>query len=77
MLNLRAQSVTLLLQIASGVDDETFDHHLRADDYSRWLRTAVGNAALASEVHAIETAGGTVAESRRRMRKTIESCFAV
>lgn len=75
--NLRAQNVTLFLQIASGVDDETFDHHLRAGDYSHWLRTAFGNAALASEVHAIETACGTVAESRELISKAIGSYFAI
>lgn len=76
-LNLRAQNVTLFLQIASGVDDETFDHHLHAGDYSRWLRTAVGNAALASEVQGIESSGGTVAKNRERIRKAIESYLPV
>ena len=34
-LNLRAQNLALFLQIAEGVDDPTWLHHLRAGDYSR------------------------------------------
>jgi hypothetical protein len=33
-LNLRAQNLTLFIQIASGVDDRTWEYHLRAGDYS-------------------------------------------
>ena len=37
-LNLRAHNLALFLQIADGVDDETWLHHLRQHDYSSWLR---------------------------------------
>ena len=37
-LNLRAQNLTMFLQIGEGVDDATWLHHLRAGDYSRWMR---------------------------------------
>src|SRR5579885_238152 len=40
-LNLRAQNLALFVQIADGVDDETWMHHLRQGDYSRWIRTAI------------------------------------
>jgi hypothetical protein len=33
-LNLRAQNLMLFLQMADGVDDITFEHHLRRGDYS-------------------------------------------
>ena len=38
-LKLRAQNLMLFLQIAEGVDDETWEHHLRRHDYSEWLQT--------------------------------------
>jgi hypothetical protein len=35
-LNLRAQNLMIFLQLADGVDDRTWQHHLHAGDYSRW-----------------------------------------
>ena len=37
-LNLRAQNLQMFLQLAEGVDEETWMHHLRQGDYSRWFR---------------------------------------
>jgi hypothetical protein len=34
-LNLRAQNLTIFMQMADGVDDKTWLHHLQANDYSR------------------------------------------
>jgi hypothetical protein len=53
-LNLRAQNLLLFLQIAEGVDDATWLHHLRAGDYSRWLAVSIKDPELASEVAVIE-----------------------
>jgi hydroxymethylpyrimidine pyrophosphatase-like HAD family hydrolase len=53
-LHLKAQNLTLFLQIADGVDDDTWLHHLRAGDYSRWFADAIKDAALAAETAAIE-----------------------
>ena len=36
-LNLRAQNLVMFMQIAAGVDDQTWAHHLRRGDYSRWF----------------------------------------
>jgi HAD superfamily hydrolase (TIGR01484 family) len=54
-LNLRAQNLMLFLQIADGVDDDTWEYHLRRGDYSRWFREIIGSDELASEVAEIET----------------------
>jgi hydroxymethylpyrimidine pyrophosphatase-like HAD family hydrolase len=40
-LNLRAQNLMLFAQLAEGVDDETWLHHLQRRDYSRWFREAI------------------------------------
>jgi hypothetical protein len=37
----------MFLQIADGVDDETWLYHLRLGDYSRWVRNAIKDDALA------------------------------
>jgi hypothetical protein len=53
-LNLRAQNLSAFLELGQGVDDETWDHHLRAGDYSRWLREIIKDPELAAEVAAVE-----------------------
>ena len=53
-LNLRAQNMNLFAQLAEGVDDETWNFHLRNADYSRWLRESVKDREIAEEVAAIE-----------------------
>ena len=53
-LNLRAQNMKMFAQLAQGVDEDTWVHHLRNADYSQWLRDAVKDAAIAEEVARIE-----------------------
>ncbi len=53
-LNLRAQNMKMFAQLAEGVDEDTWAHHLRQGDYSRWLRDAVKDAGIAEEVAKIE-----------------------
>src|SRR5262249_39141196 len=49
-LNLRAHNLSTFLQLAEGVDDETWLFHLRRSDYSSWLRDGIKDDDLASEV---------------------------
>ena len=53
-LNLRAQNMTIFAQIAEGVDDQTWLHHLRNAHYSQWLRNSVKDAEIADQVAKIE-----------------------
>ena len=72
-LNLRAQNLSTFLQLAAGVDEKTWLHHLRAGAYSRWFRDAIKDAELASEAAAIEQDHSlTAAESRARIKETVE-----
>ena len=48
-LNLRAHNLELFVQMAEGVDEETWLHHLRQGDYSRWFRDAIKDPELADE----------------------------
>jgi hypothetical protein len=77
-LNLRVQNLDLFVQIAEGVDDETWLHHLRRGDYSRWFRDAIKNEDLAQEAAAIEQApGGSAADSRALIRSAIERRYTL
>ena len=40
-LNLRAHNLMIFLQMADGVDDATWLHHLHRGDYTRWFRDAI------------------------------------
>jgi hypothetical protein len=71
-LNLRAQNLSLFLQIADGVDDETWLHHLKAHDYSRWIREVIKDDDLAQEVRRVEAGPLDGRDTRRRVRTAIE-----
>jgi hydroxymethylpyrimidine pyrophosphatase-like HAD family hydrolase len=75
-LRLRAQNLLLFLQIAEGVDDATWLHHLRAGDYSRWLAESIKDPGLATEVAAIEENEALNAgESRMRVKEAIDRSY--
>ena len=75
-LNLRAQTLPLFLQLAEGVDEGTWTHHLVRGDYSSWLRTCVEDDALADEVAAVErTPHLAPRESRARVRAAVEGRY--
>jgi HAD superfamily hydrolase (TIGR01484 family) len=72
-LNLRAQNLSTFLQLAAGVDDKTWLHHLRAGAYSQWFRDAIKDDALALEATAIEQDHSlTPGDSRARIRDIVE-----
>lgn len=77
-LNLRAQNLVLFNQIADGVDDATWMHHLRLGDYSRWFRDAIKDEELAAKAKTIETLPDiSPAESRTLIRKAIEERYTL
>jgi HAD superfamily hydrolase (TIGR01484 family) len=53
-LNLRAQNLRSFLQLAEGVDDETWMFHLRRGDFSSWFKTIINDDELAREAAEIE-----------------------
>jgi hypothetical protein len=73
VLNLRAQNLSNFLQLAVGVDDETWLHHLREGAYSQWFRVAIKDDDLAAEAAAIEQDRSLSAqESRARIKEIVE-----
>ena len=72
-LNLRAQNLLLFAQLADGVDDETWLHHLRLGHYSRWIRDCIKDRQLADEIRGIEgRSEAPAASSRRLVRAAID-----
>ncbi len=76
-LNLRAHNLALFLQVADGVDADTWNYHLQRNDYSRWLREAVKDDDLAEEVSSIERANTSPSESRARVRRAIDRKYTL
>ena len=72
-LNLRAQNLELFMQLADGVDDDTWRFHLEHHDVSRWFRAVIKDESLAAEAADVEGRRDlSPAESRARIRAAIE-----
>jgi HAD superfamily hydrolase (TIGR01484 family) len=72
-LNLRAQNLSTFLQLADGVDDKTWLHHLRRGEYSVWFRDQIKDQDLATETAAVEEDEAmSPKESRARIRELVE-----
>jgi hypothetical protein len=77
-LNLRAQNLIMFRQLAEGVDDDTWLHHLRQGDYSRWMETAIKDPSLARIVHQVEEMPELSAhDSRKRVSIAIEERYTL
>ena len=75
-LRLRSQNLTVFLQIAEGLDDETWLFHLKRSDYSKWLRDAIKDQDVAGAVENIEQDEGlSPAESRCRVAHVIREKY--
>jgi hydroxymethylpyrimidine pyrophosphatase-like HAD family hydrolase len=73
-LNLKAQNLSVFLQMAEGVDDATWAHHLRQNDYSKWFREAIKDEGLAEETRQIES---HLPRSRARIREAVEKRYTL
>ena len=72
-LNLRAHNLITFLQLAAGVDDGTWLHHLRASAYSCWFRDAIKDPDLADEAAGIEENSHlSASDSRTRITELVE-----
>jgi hydroxymethylpyrimidine pyrophosphatase-like HAD family hydrolase len=75
-LNLRAHNLVLFLELADGVDVDTWQFHLDRGDYSRWFGEVIGDEELANEARTIEReAAKDPSESRARIRAAVESRY--
>jgi len=75
-LNLRAQNLVSFLQLADGVDDETWNYHLRCGDYSRWFREYIKDPELARDARRVEAdLSLDPRQSREKIRGAIEQRY--
>ncbi len=77
-LNLRAHNLILFMDLADGVDDETWLFHLRQGEISQWLRRAIKDETLATQVTDIERNQQLdAAATRRKLRELIEATYTL
>jgi hydroxymethylpyrimidine pyrophosphatase-like HAD family hydrolase len=77
-LNLKAQNLVIFVQIAVGVDEETWLFHLQNGDYSTWFREAVKDPYLADQTERIEHRRDLQpAEARRLIVSLIEARYTL
>ena len=76
-LKLRAHNLILFLQMADGVDEDTWLHHLKNGNYSDWLRNAIKDEELADQIQQIEQDHLSAAESLRLVREAIEQRYTL
>jgi hypothetical protein len=74
-LNLKAQNLVIFVQIADGIDDETWLFHLKNGDISRWFRDVIKDPELALQTQLLERADINANESKKRIRSEIEQRY--
>ena len=75
LLNLRAHNLAAFLQLAQGVDDDTWLFHLRNGDYTRWFRDSIKDDELADEVRGLESSQES-ARSRSELAASVKRRYA-
>jgi phosphoglycolate phosphatase (TIGR01487 family) len=75
-LNLRAHNLRTFIQLAVGVDDETWIYHLRKHDYSEWFTSMIKDAELGRQALEIEEDSFiTPHDSRLRIKEIVEQRY--
>lgn len=75
-LNLRAHNLVLFLEMADGVDEDTWRFHLERGDYSHWFGEVIGDDELAQEAKTVEHETSlSPDESRARIREAVEKRY--
>ncbi len=75
-LNLKASNLLLFLQLADGVDDDTWRFHFEAGDYARWFRDDVKDPELADAVERLDR-DVAPAHGRAAIRAEIEKRYTL
>jgi hydroxymethylpyrimidine pyrophosphatase-like HAD family hydrolase len=75
-LNLKAQNLVTFLQLSEGVDDDTWNYHLRRSDYSKWFEQHIKDSELAQAVKEVEQNGHIpVRESKKLIKEAVQSRY--
>lgn len=76
-LNLKAHNLLLFVQMAEGVDDDTWLFHLHNGDIANWMRLEVKAGELAEEVASIAEGPHDAIGSRVAVRAAIEKRYTL
>jgi len=75
-MRIRAQNLSMFLQVGDGVDRDTYLFHLRNGDFETWIRTSIKDDDLADEVANFAANDDlSIDEDRRLMRAAIEGRY--
>jgi hypothetical protein len=77
-LKLRAHNLILFMDLADGVDDDTWRYHLERGEVSRWIAEHIKDVGLAQQIAAIEREHDLSPQaSRQRVRTAIEALYTL
>jgi len=76
-LNLRATNLMMFLEMADGVDADTWNYHRRQGDYSRWVGLSIKDRELTDTISQIEQGDRSVDEARAAIRDAIERRYTL
>jgi hypothetical protein len=77
-LNLKAPNLFQFLQLADGVDDETWEFHRTKGDFSNWVRQQIKDNQLADELAEIEEdRDAEPKDTRAAVRAAIEARYTL
>jgi hypothetical protein len=66
------------MELADGVDDETWLFHFSRGEVSRWLREGIKDESLAQRISQVEhSLREDAAESRKQVRALIEETYTL
>lgn len=75
-MKLRAQNLKTFLQLAEGVDDETWMSHLRNGDYSAWFESMIKDDELKRQAAEVEPDRNlSPQQSRMRIKQAVEARY--
>ncbi len=76
-LNLRATNLMMFLEMADGVDADTWEYHRRQGDYSRWIGLSIKDRELTDMIAQVEQGDLPVDEARAAIRDAIERRYTL
>ena len=74
-LNLKANNLMIFIQMAEGVDDDTWMYHLGNKEYSEWFRDAIHDDELADFAGKIEEKATDATESKNAILNLIKEKY--
>jgi HAD superfamily hydrolase (TIGR01484 family) len=76
-LKLRANNLINFMDLADGVDDDTWLFHWQRGDVSQWVRSCIKDVPLADRISLFEHENGDASTSRQQVRELIEERYTL